>query len=173
MYTRHAETVVRVRAAPEALFTHLDDHSRLSGHMNRSSWMVFGSRMELHLDAANGHEVGSVITLHGKVLGVTLRLEEAVVERLPPSRKAWETIGEPRLLVIGRYRMGFEIAPSAADSTLRVFIDYDLPGRGVPRALGRLFGGAYARWCTQQMARDAFASFRTADPRYPEPSAQQ
>ena len=30
----------------------------------------------------------------------------------PPRSKVWGTVGEPALWVIGRYRMGFRIAPT-------------------------------------------------------------
>ena len=74
-------------------------------------------------------------------------------------RKIWETRGEPRLLVIGAYRMGFTIAAQRARSRLVVFIDYQLPPRGFARGLALLFGRTYAAWCTRRMATDAVAAF--------------
>ena len=82
-----------------------------------------------------------------------------VTERVPPLRKTWETRGEPRLLVIGAYRMGFTIAAQGARSQLVVFIDYQLLPRGFARGLARLFGRTYAAWCTRRMATDAVAAF--------------
>jgi hypothetical protein len=51
--------------------------------------------------------------------------------------------------------MGFTISPRQGGSHLVVFIDYDLPERGFARWLGKLFGKAYAGWCTRRMAADA------------------
>jgi len=79
-----------------------------------------------------------------------LSLDEVVTRRVPPTEKVWETVGVPRLLVVGSYRMGFRIAADGAQSRLNVFIDYDLPGGGT-RWLGQLFGSLYARWCVKQM----------------------
>ena len=79
--------------------------------------------------------------------------------REPPLKKTRETVGEPRLLVIGSYRMGFDLTPDGTKVQLRVEIDYYLPTKGITWLLGRLFGQAYARWCTQQMVRDAQHSF--------------
>ena len=76
----------------------------------------------------------------------------------PPMRKTWETRGEPRLLVIGPYRMGFTIVPRGDRSHLVVFIDYRLPPHGFAHALALLFGGAYAAWCTRRMTTDAVAA---------------
>jgi hypothetical protein len=61
------------------------------------------------------------------------------------------------VLVIGRYRIGFDIAPMAQGCRLGVFIEYAWSKRHP--WLGRLFSGAYARWCTRRMARDAKAAF--------------
>jgi len=65
------------------------------------------------------------------------------------------TTTEPKLLVIGRYRMGVELAQIAETVRLRVWIDYDLPTGWFTRLLGRLLGGLYAQWCLDQMLRDA------------------
>jgi hypothetical protein len=117
--------------------------------------MMAGSRMSVETDAGRGRAVGSTIRLHGRVLGMRLELEEAITEREPPLRKIWETIAEPRLLVIGSYRMGFDITPEMDGCTLRVFLDYARPRSGLSRWLGTLFGGAYARWCTRRMVNEA------------------
>ena len=160
-YPFRVESRGRLLAPAERVFAHLDDHSRLSAHMSRRSWRMGWGRMNLHLDERAGRAVGSRIRLDGRVLGVRLALEEVVVEYEPPTRKVWETVGAPRLLVIGPYRMGFSLThvgsrPDGADEVgLAVFIDYALPSRGLSRFFGRLFGDSYARWCTSRMVADA------------------
>lgn len=159
MLNRHAESSGLVRAPVERVFAYLDDHERLSSHMSRSSWTMGGGSMRTILDEAMGRSVGSTIRLEGTVFGLRLSVEEVVAERVPPSHKAWQTIGTPRLLVIGAYRMGFEVVPSEADSRVRVLIDYALPETGFARWLGHVFGGYYARWCTRRMVVDATTHF--------------
>ena len=156
----HFESSVEVNAPADEVFTHLDDHSRLSAHMTQPSWIMAGSRMTIELDAAEGRAVGAVIRLRGRVLGIPLSVEEIVTERGPPLRKVWNTTGRPRLLVIGPYRMGYEITPRARSAQLRVFIDYALPDGPIAQWLGRLFGSSYARWCTRRMANDAAVHFQ-------------
>jgi hypothetical protein len=151
----HYESWGDLAASAESVFEHLDDQRHLGAHMSQSSWMMAGSRMEYVFDAANGRAVGATIGLRGSVLGVPISVDEVVVERVPPKRKTWETIGFPKLLVIGHYRMGFEIQPEGERSRLRVFIDYTLP----PNLLAQLFGNAYARWCTATMVSDARKHF--------------
>ena len=70
MLPYHFESTAEVGAAASAVFSYMDDHRRLSSHMSNSSWMMAGSRMEIELDASEGHAVGSIIRLHGLVLGI-------------------------------------------------------------------------------------------------------
>jgi hypothetical protein len=151
----HAESSAALTAPPALAFALLDDHLRLSAHMTKRSWMMAGSRMSVETDASGGKAVGSRIRLSGRILGIRLALEEIVTQRTPPSHKVWETVGQPRLLVIGSYRMGFRITPSGDGCRLVVHIDYARPESLPQRWLGRLLGGAYARWCVRRMTRDA------------------
>jgi hypothetical protein len=159
---RHYEGQVLVGAPIEDVFSHIDDHSRLSSHMNRSSWMMGGGRMDIQVDQGRGQQIGSKIRLAGTVCGLRLSVEEIVTERAVPYRKTWETIGQPRLLIIGHYEMGFELSPDSSVSMLRVFINYALPERGWGRWLGIIFANYYARWCTSKMLNDTARHFREA-----------
>ena len=179
-----------LRASVGQVFSYLDDHVRLSSHMRKSSWMMGGGRMHIDVDGAQGKALGSHIRLHGRVFGIAVSVDEIVTERNPPCRKIWETTGTPRLLVIGHYRMGFELAPQQhesmqhesmqhesmqhesmpresmqQESLLRVFIEYALPDSTPARWLGRVFAPYYARWCTQQMVDDAVKYFTASQSR--------
>lgn len=158
IYPHRFETSVDVNASPAELFDELDDHERLSAHMMKSSAMMAGNAMRIEFDDASGRSVGSKIRMSGHMLGFELNLEEVVTDRTPPARKVWQTIGQPRLLVLGGYRMGFEIGEREGKSRLKVFIEYeDAPA---PWTLpGRLLGPIYARWCTENMALGARQRF--------------
>lgn len=158
----HFETVRPLNVSASAAFSYLDDHARLSAHMNRSSWMMAGSSMTIETDAAAGQALGSLIRIRGRILLIHLSVDEVVTERVVPERKVWRTIGTPHLLVIGHYRMGFAIAARGEGSVVQVFIDYALPEAWPTRWLGRLLGRRYARWCTDRMAHDAARHFRSA-----------
>ena len=121
--------------------------------------MMLGSRMSIDVDAGGGRAVGSHIRMHGRMMGIPLSLEEVVTERQIPSRKVWQMIGTPKLLIIAQYRMGFELTPSGEALMLRVFIDYRLPTIPPGSWLGHVLGRFYARWCTKQMADDAAKHF--------------
>lgn len=157
----HHETNVTVNATPDAAFAYLDDFNNLAAHLAKPSAMTVGSKMSIATDVLEGRDVGSRIHMRGRMLGVRLSLEEVVTERQPPVRKAWKTV-DTNLLVIRQYRLGFELSPAGERAQLRVFIDYELPDRGVGRWLGRVLGKTYARWCTQRMATDAATHFAAA-----------
>lgn len=158
---RHREVAtVDVAADPMTLFEQLDDHERLASHMMQSSAMMAGSSMNFAFDHGRGRMLGSRIGMSSKVLGLLLQLSEIVTERDPPRRKVCQTEGTPRLLVIGAYRMGFDISPEGLGSRLRVFIEYDLPAWPW-RLLGLIAGRFYARWCVRSMASGAARQFAT------------
>ena len=52
-----------------------------------------------------------------------------MVQREPPNRKAWETVREPRLLVIGRHRMKVGTGARGDRSHVTIAIDYELPAK--------------------------------------------
>ncbi len=155
----HREALADIAADATAIFAWLDDHRRLSVHMDTPSLMMAGATMKTELDSQRGQAVGSVIRMRGRILGVSLHVEEVVTRYEPPFRKIWETRGQPRLLVIGRYRMGFELSPVVIGTRLRVWLDYSLPTGFAGRWLGKLLGPVYADWCVTRMARDAVKFF--------------
>ena len=158
-YERHYEENVIIPVGAKDVFSYVDDFSRFSSHMSQSSAMMMGGSMEYSFDAARGEAPGSHVRMKGRIMGIELFLEEVVTEREPPQHKAWETIGSPRLLVIGGYRLGFDITDGNNTSELRVFIDYDLPTALASRWLGYLFGKMYAKWCVQEMVSGARGHF--------------
>ena len=151
MFGRHHEQSADIEAPASDVFAFIDDHVQFSSHMNRSSWMMGGGQMTTRIDEGKGRALGSHIFMGGRVLGLRLELDEVVTDHRPPTSKVWQTVGQPRLLVIGQYQMGVRIQPSAYGSHLTVFIDYALPAGALTYWLGRLFGGMYAKWCVRQM----------------------
>lgn len=151
MFSHHYEDAADLKATPSELFAFLDDHQRFSSHMNESSWMMGGAKMTTRVDEGKGQAVGSHIFMSGRIFGLLLELDEVVTVHRPPADKVWQTVGRPKLLVIGHYQMGVRIQPSAIGAHLTVFIDYALPDGVVTYWLGRLFGRMYAKWCVNQM----------------------
>lgn len=156
-YEYHYEEEAAINISPEKVFAYLDDHARLSSHMNNSSWMMGGGKMNITTDEGRGQKVGSHIRLSGKAFGTKIFLDEVVTKYEPPRSKLWETVGALQLVIIGNYRMGVELKPRGATTALRIYIDYKLPEKN--GWLGKLFGKMYAKWCVRQMlysVRDNF-----------------
>lgn len=155
----HYEVSTIINAPAEKAFRYLDDPRRLSSHMSQSSWMMAGSKMEIRTDDKGGKEVGSEIILSGKMMGIPLFVRETIVKRVPLQTKVWKTVGPQKMLILDQYTMGFEVKPNGSKASLKVFIDYELPASGFGRFLGLISARAYAKWCTQMMAKDAEAYF--------------
>lgn len=154
---RHKEAAARVAATPQTVFAHLDDQTRFAEHMSKSSLMMGGGKMTYDFDEQKGQAVGSHIRMGGSAFGLQLYLDEVVTERTLSRSKAW-TVGRPKLVVVGSYEMGFDLSAVDEGAALRVWIDYELPPSGLGRLLPAL-GDAYARWCVEQMVRDAVLAF--------------
>jgi hypothetical protein len=162
--TRHHEASTYVPALAADVFARLDDQVQLGEHMNRSSAMMGGGRMTYDFDEGRGRAVGSHIRMGGEAFGLKLFIDEVVTEREPPRRKVWKTVGAPRMLVVGGYTMGFDIAPAGSGARLTVWIDYDLPDTFLGALAGPLLAPMYASWCVERMVGDAKAHFEQSAP---------
>ena len=156
---RHHSASRTLPVPAAALFAHLDDQPRLAGHMEKPSAMMGGGRMAYSFGEARGKAVGSRMRMSGTAFGLKLSVEEEVTVRDPPHVKIWRTVGNPKLLIMGAYEMGFRLAPAREGSRLTIWIDYALPGHWVGRLLGKIFASVYARWCIERMIADAANAF--------------
>ncbi len=158
-FMRYESTGVLINANPVAVFEKLDDHRALASHMSNASWMMAGSSMNMEMDDKKGRGLGSVIKLRGRFLGIPLSLEEVVTEYSRSIKKTWATVGEPKLLIIGSYRMGFDLTSEGVQTRVNIWIEYDLPIGWAQKFLGKSLGSIYARWCVQQMMKDVQRAF--------------
>jgi hypothetical protein len=163
------EQATRLPASQKQVFDFMDDFGQLGAHMMQANWMMAGSSMRYEFDATRGREVGGVVRIIGSFLGFRLEIAEQVTERSAPAGKSWRTFGGQRMLVMAGYHMGFSVVPQQGSTRLEIFIEYALPPRGFGRLLGKLFAGAYARWCVRSMLEAAIERFGQAreKPRLP------
>lgn len=157
IYERHYEDSSIVPAGAAEIFAFIDDHVRVMSHMNKPSLMMGGGRGDISFDDEHGRKVGSHIRMSGKAFGVTVFVDEVITRYESPRIKIWETVGTPKLLVIGHYRMKVEIEPQENGSLLRLSIDYNLPKTNA--WLGKLLGRYYAKWCVQRVIKDTRSYF--------------
>lgn len=159
-YSHHYEESTVINVPAPSIFTFADEHRNFSAHMNQSSVMMGGGKMETRIDQGEGKKLGSHIEMQGKVFGLSLYLDEVITVREPPYRKVWQTVGDVKLIVIDTYQLGFEITPQGNQSILKVFIDYNLPKTIPTHILGILFGKSYAKWCVRQMISTTTEHFK-------------
>lgn len=152
IYKWHYKDSAVIPADATEIFAFIDDHVRVMSHMNKPSLMMGGGRGDISFDDGHGWKVGSHIRMSGKAFGITVFVDEVITRYEPPRIKIWETVGTPKLLVIGHYRMKVGIEPQENGSLLCLSIDYDLPKTNA--WLGKLFGRYYAKWCVQQVIKD-------------------
>lgn len=157
-FPKHYEEASVVSAPLKEVFAFANDHTKLASHMNKSSMMMGGGKMETIVDEGKGQKLGSHIEMKGSVLGLNLYIDEVITEYKPPFRKVWETVGRPKLVIIGNYQLGFELSEAGDKSMFKVFINYDLPTGG-SRFLGLVFGKMYAKWCVRQMIDSVARAF--------------
>ena len=86
-YPFHHASEVDVCADAVTLFAHLDDYRHLAGHMEKPSLTMAGAVMRVETDMLQGKAVGSSTFVMGRVLGLNLRVEKVVIDRVPPLRK--------------------------------------------------------------------------------------
>ena len=151
-FERHYDESVMLPVKPEEIFSYIDDHSRFSSHMSKSSWMMGGGHMDVTVDDGKGQKVGSHIRLNGAVFGIPVSLDEVITQHEAPYVKSWRTVGIPKLIIIGQYSMSLKISRDHEQTRFTVSIDYDLP-TDATRWLGLFFGNIYAQWCVRQMIR--------------------
>ena len=116
--------------------------------------------MKTSIDEGKGQKIGSHIVMKGKVLGTNLFLDEVVTKHDFPINKEWQTVGDLNLIVIGHYKLGFEIMSEGNKSRLKVYIDYNLPQAIFNRILGYFLGDFYAKWCVKQMLNGVSSHFK-------------
>ena len=153
--SRRVSETVEIAAAPETVFAHVDDFQNVGWHMTERSVAMMGSRLRLDRLSESTTGVGARYRWHGRIAGLAVDVTEAVTEWVPNRRKVWETVGQPRLIIMSGYRMSFTVAPTSVGTVLTITIEYELPGFLVGRVLGWLLGDMYSRWCLRWMCRDA------------------
>ena len=70
----HREATAIVAASPPEVIAFLDDHQRLSAHMEKPTLMMAGATMKIETDSQRGQAVGSRIRMFGRLLGIPLRM---------------------------------------------------------------------------------------------------
>ena len=154
---------VKIHAAAEAVFMHVDDIRNLGWHMTgRSSMAMMGTRLRLEVPSDQPTGLDATYRYSGTMMGLSIDFSESVTEYLPPREKVWRTIGEPRLLIIASYEMRVAVEPvSRTSARLTISIAYELPRSAFWRTVGLVLARPYSRWCLRRMLQDTRRALET------------
>lgn len=152
------------------VFAHLDHFPNLARHMAHGSSMRMGGGMTLHEQTPGVRGVGATYRYTGRAFGMAIDFQQRVAEWAEDQRKVWRTLEGGRIILLGRYEMGFELEPGHAATRVRAWITYDLPRDLRGRVLGALFARSYARWCVRSILDGAKAALEARPEARPAPS---
>lgn len=142
-----------IHSSPQQIFSQLDDFSKTGMHMSESSMMMMGSKLNLEQLSTNPG-LGASYRWSGKLMGMTMDFSETVTKWQPPKLKEWETVGEPKIIIMSWYRMRFEITAAENGTIVKISISYLPPKVWLYKILSFFFAKLYCNWCLNNMLND-------------------
>jgi len=143
-----------IQAPPEKVFAFMDDLSKTGMHMSQSSMMMMGSKLTLEQLEGPSKGVGATFHWSGKVMGMPIDITETVTKWIENKEKVWETIGSPKIIILGWYRMILKIESVKKGTLTSLEIEYTKPNGWFYKIMSFLFSGWYSRWCLNNMLND-------------------
>jgi hypothetical protein len=143
-------------AAPSQVFKCIDDLGITGMHMIKSSSMMMWGKLDIVFLTENHTGVGSRYKWTGKMMGLYMDFTVEVTKWVPGVEKAWETIGDARLIIYSWYRMQLVITEIPGGvSQAELSISYKRPVKVFYKLLSFLFADWYCKWCLKKMLGDA------------------
>ena len=146
----HFEQAIDIKARPQDVFAFVDDIHHTGWHMEKSSMPMMGGKMEVEILSKNRTGLGAAYRWTGRVLGMPIDFSETVVKYAKDKERVWRTIGEPKIIIIGHYEMGFKLTTIQRSTRLTIYISYELPKPLFGKFLGWLLSGWYSKWCLKK-----------------------
>ncbi len=149
------QKTILIRASPEKVFEFMDDVRNMGMHMSRDSRAMMGSHLDLEMLSENTSGPGASYRWKGKVMGMTIDFTMVVTKWIKDIERVWETIGEPKVIVIGKYSMFLKLAPADGSTMTTLGISYEKPKDFFGKVLEFFLGKWYCNWCLNNMLHDA------------------
>ena len=143
-----------IHSPPQKVFAFMDDLSKTGMHMTENSMMMMGSKLMLEQLPGPCRGVGATFHWHGKVMGMPVDITETVTKWIEGQEKVWETIGQPKIIILGWYRMILKTKPSKEGTLASLQIDYTQPDGWFYKLLYFLLSRWYCNWCLNNMLND-------------------
>ncbi|MFZ5552854.1 MAG: SRPBCC family protein [Bacteroidota bacterium] len=159
--TKTIKRTTIINASPEKAFAFMDNIENTGMHMTKKNTAMMGSRLTIEWLSENKTGLGTKYRWTGKVAGMNMDFTVEVTKWENGKEKIWETVGEPKLIVLSWYRMFLTLEPDENGNTIALLgIDYRRPKGGV---LGFFLAKRYAAWCVNSMLNDTKKHFENND----------
>ncbi len=149
------QKTIIINATPQSVFEFMDDVRNSGMHMSKDSKAMMGTHLELQLLSKNFSGPETSYRYIGKVMGMTIDFTVVVTRWIQNMEKIWETIGHPKVIVIGWFRMFLKLTPKNGNTSVELGISYEKPKSFFGKILCFFFGSWYAKWCLKNMLNDA------------------
>lgn len=131
-------------------------------HLSQS-FMMMGSKLTLEQLRGPGKGAGATFHWSGKVMEMPIDITETVTKWIANKEKVWETIGFPRMIILGWYRMSLKLTAVSEGTLTSLQIEYTRPDGWFYKVLSFFFAGWYSRWCLNKMLSGAKKEFEKAN----------
>jgi len=148
------ETVL-IDAPPHDVFMFMDDITHSGMHMSKRSMAMMGGRLNLELLSPNSTGPDVSYRWRGRAMGLPIDFTVVVTKWIEGKERIWETIGDPKVIVIGWFQMFLNLTQTDGKTSATLGITYDQPRGLLGKLLCVLLGPWYAKWCLHSMLEDA------------------
>lgn len=148
-----------INAPLEIVFARMDDLSKTGMHMSNSSMMMMGSKLMLEQLPGPSQGLGASFHWSGSVMGMPIDITETVTKWVVNKEKIWETIGTPKIIILGWYRMILKTEAVKEGTEASLQIDYTKPRGAFRIILYYLLSHWYCNWCLNNMLNDTKIHF--------------
>jgi len=132
----------------------MDNISNTGMHMMKSSGMMMGSKLNLEELTPERSGTEKTYRWYGKVMGIKLDFTVKVTKWIAGKEKIWETIGQPKMIILHWYRMHLLLVPNSKGTLAELSIEYTLPTQVFYWLISLLLAPIYAKWCVGNMLKD-------------------
>ena len=144
-----------IHSSPQKVFSFMDNLSKTGMHMSENSMMMMGSKLILEQLSGPLQGVGATFHWYGKVMGMSIDITETVTKWTENHEKIWETIGTPKIILLGWYRMILKTEPAKEGTLASLQIDYTPPSGLFHNILYFFLSHYYCNWCLNNMLNDS------------------
>ena len=144
-----------IHSTAEKVFACMDDIADTGMHMTKSSIPMMGSKLELKQLSENATGLNSKFRWFGKMMGFTMDFTVVVTKWIKDKEKVWETIGKPKMIILGWYQMRLLVSAEAQNIKAVLSITYTKPKNIFFKFIAFFLAPLYSNWCLNNILQDS------------------